>query len=68
MKLLIGGLVLLALGILMLAAPDLFYQITESWKNNSSAEPSDLYKLNLRIGGIVFLLVGIAGIITYFVI
>ena len=59
MKLLIGGLVLLALGILMLAAPDLFYQITE---------PSDLYKLNLRIGGIVFLLVGIAGIITYFVI
>lgn len=66
MELLLSGLVLLGIGITMLAAPNVIYQITESWKNDSSAGPSDFYKLNVRIGGVVFLLVGAAGIAAFF--
>lgn len=67
MELLLGGLVLLAIGVLMFTAPQIVYQITQSWKNASSNEPSDFYRRYTRIGGIIFFLVGLTGIITYFV-
>ncbi len=67
MQLLLGGIALLVIGILMLIAPDEIYEITESWKNISAGSPSNLYKLNIRIGGIMFSIVGLAGIIVYFI-
>lgn len=67
MQLLLGGIALLVIGILMLIAPDEIYEITESWKNSSAGSPSNLYKLNIRIGGIMFSIVGLAGIIVYFI-
>lgn len=67
MKLLLCGIILLIIGIVMLVLPDVFYQITESWKNDSSAEPSDFYKLHTRIGGILVSLVGVAGIIAHII-
>ena len=58
----LGSIFLLIVGVLMLCFPDVVYCITESWKSNASSEPSGLYKIHIRIGGIACSLVGIAGI------
>ena len=63
----LGSIFLLIVGVLMLCFPDVVYSITESWKSSSSSEPSGLYKLHIRIGGIACSLVGIAGLIANFV-
>lgn len=44
--------------------PQTFFDITESWKSNAEREPSDLYRISTRLGGILFLLVGVAGMIV----
>ena len=64
--LVLGSIFLIIIGILMLGFPDMVYGITESWKSNSSSEPSRMYKLSIRIGGLACSLVGIAGLITNF--
>ena len=63
----IGSIFLLIVGVMMLCFPEAIYSITESWKSNASSEPSGLYKIHIRIGGIACSLVGIAGIIANFV-
>ena len=63
----LGSIFLLIFGVLMLCFPGVVYSITESWKSNASSEPSGLYKIHICIGGIVCSLVGIAGIITNFI-
>ena len=63
----LGSIFLLIVGVLMLCFPDAVYWITESWKANAPSDPSGLYKIHIRIGGIVFSLVGIAGIIANFI-
>lgn len=50
----------------MLAKPDVWWQITESWKSYDATEPSDFYIKVTRIGGIIFTLVGVVGIATAF--
>ena len=57
------GIILIIIGGMMIINPKLVWEITESWKNDRSAEPSNFYKINVRIGGGVFLLVGLAGVI-----
>ena len=63
----LGSIFLLVAGLLMLCFPAVIYSITESWKTNSSSEPSGMYKIHIRVGGIAFLLVGITGLIIFFV-
>ena len=63
----LGSIFLLIVGVLMLCFPDAVYWITESWKSNAPSEPSGLYKIHIRIGGIACSLVGIAGIIASFI-
>ena len=58
------GIIIAIAGAVMLIKPQAIYQLTESWKSNTAGEPSDLYILNTRIGGAIFLLVGIAGAIV----
>ncbi|WP_369016292.1 DUF6199 family natural product biosynthesis protein [Paenibacillus sp. GbtcB18] len=53
--------VLIAVGLLMLLAPGAVWAVKESWKSNDGTEPSDLYLFSTRIGGGIFLLIGIAG-------
>ena len=60
----LGSIFLLIVGVLMLCFPDVVYSITESWKSNASSEPSGMYRLHIRIGGIACTLVGIASIIV----
>ena len=52
------GIVVAIVGSFMLANPRGFYEVTQSWKTNGG-EPSDAYLLHTRIGGAVFLLVGV---------
>ena len=61
------GIIFLIIGFVMLRFPELIYEITESWKSYSSGEPSDLYRLSTRVGGIAFIVVGIACIIVAFI-
>lgn len=60
----IVGIVLIVVGVLMLVRPDVVWSITESWKSNDATEPSKLYKLSIRFGGIVCTLVGIGLVIA----
>lgn len=62
--LILGSIFLLIVGVRMFCFPDVVYSITESWKSNASNEPSGLYKLHIRIGGVACSLVGIAGLIV----
>ena len=54
------GLIILAAGLMMIFAPEKFYDFTQGWKNDSDTEPSSEFLLSTRFGGIVFALVGIA--------
>lgn len=63
----LGGIFLLVVGVLMLCFPDAVYRMTESWKSNTSGEPSGFYKIHIRIGGIACSFVGLAGIIANFI-
>ena len=65
--LLIGSIVMLVIGICMLLRPDVIYQLTESWKSNAADEPSRLYIISTRFGGVMFLLVGLLGTVTFFI-
>ncbi|MDT9721643.1 hypothetical protein QVE09_22325 [Paenibacillus sp. ClWae2A] len=50
-------------GLLMLSAPSILWMITEKWKSSDTSEPSALYKLSVRVGGVACL--GIAVYATY---
>ena len=54
---------LMGLGALYFLRPDLVWKYKERWKSYSADEPSDFYKLNTKIGGAVFFLVGLAGLL-----
>jgi hypothetical protein len=41
------------------------WTITESWKSNDAAKPSDLYLWSTRFGGVMLTLVGLAGVYVY---
>lgn len=63
---LIWGIILVLLGLVMVIAPGVFYDITEGWKNNGQGEPSKLFVISTRIGGSVCCLVGLFGIVISF--
>ena len=64
---LIAGVLLAALGITMLVNPRFFFELTESWKYDGGAEPSNLFLFSTRFGGVMCTLAGICGIIVQFI-
>lgn len=58
------GIILTVVGILMLVRPTLVWSITESWKSSDATEPSNLYKLSIRFGGIMCTLAGVCLVIA----
>ncbi len=54
---------LIIAGVLMAAAPDLVYDLTQRWKNGKETEPSDVYRIMTRIHGGLFVVVGMILII-----
>lgn len=61
------AIVLFLLGLLMFFRPTVIWNITESWKSNDATEPSDMYILSTRFGGIMCTLAGAGGIIAAFI-
>lgn len=54
-----GGMIILALGMVMFLKPHIVWRLTEEWKSYGADEPSDLYLKSTKIGGILFALVGV---------
>ncbi len=54
-----GGMIILALGMVMFLKPHIVWRLTEEWKSYGADEPSDLYLKSTKMGGILFALVGV---------
>ena len=63
----LGSIFVLLTGVVMLFFPQFIYEVAESWKSYSAGKPSRLYIISTRFGGVCCLLVGIAGIISVFI-
>jgi hypothetical protein len=59
------GALLVIVGLVMLVRPALIWSIGEQWKSSDATEPSALYILSTRFGGVMCLLVGIGVIAAY---
>ena len=59
----LGGLFLIAIGLVMFFKPKWVWTLTEQWKSDWADEPSDLYVLSTKFGGVLFMLAGIAVIV-----
>lgn len=59
----LGGLFLIAIGLVMFFKPKWVWKLTEQWKSDWADEPSDLYVLSTKIGGVLFMLGGVAVIV-----
>lgn len=59
-------LLLTVFGIALIWKPEVFYELTESWKHDGGGEPSKSYLLSTRFGGVMCMLVGIGGMIYAF--
>lgn len=60
----IRAFILLLLGPVMFFKTDWFWRLTESWKSEKVSGPSELYDINIKFGGIMCFLVGLAGVVT----
>lgn len=54
-----GGIVIFTLGMFVFLKPDLVWKLTEEWKSYRADEPSELYLKVTKIGGILFMLLGV---------
>ncbi len=61
------GIVFFLIGLLMTSSPQIFYDLTESWKSYTPGEPTSLFCISTRIGGAALIIVGIASIVLKFI-
>lgn len=54
-----AGIFLIITGFVMLIKPNVMWKIAESWKTKTNAEPTDLYMIIIRIGGLILAVGGI---------
>lgn len=64
---LLSGAAFSLLGLFLFIKPDLVWMLTERWKSCAADEPSDLYRKSTQLGGILFILLGLAMIVLPFV-
>lgn len=64
---LLSGAAFSLLGLFLFIKPDLVWMLTERWKSYAADEPSDLYRKGTQLGGILFILLGLAMIVLPFV-
>ncbi|WP_078548800.1 DUF6199 family natural product biosynthesis protein [Litchfieldia alkalitelluris] len=60
------GIILFIIGLTMIIKPSFIWLIAESWKSEDATEPSGLYLMSTRFGGIMCSLVGISSIVITF--
>lgn len=65
LELLLMGILCIAFGGFLFFKPDLIWKLTEQWKSNYADEPSSLYKVSTKLGGICFLTLGIIAILFF---
>ena len=58
------SLVFIIIGLMMIISHKTIHEIIESWKNSALGEPSKLFEMSTRFGGVM--LVGIAAIVAEF--
>ena len=63
----ICGAIFLLLGIFLFLKPGLVFKLTEQWKSYSAEEPSDLYLISTKFGGVLLFLLGISMIVLPFI-
>jgi len=61
------SLLLIIVGLLMAIRPSMIWAVTERWKSHDATEPSGLYVVSTRIGGVLFILAGIGGVLGYWI-
>ena len=61
------SLLLIPVGGLMLFFPKAWFELTEHWKSYSLSEPTKLYRVSCRIGGVCMLAAGLFGTVMFFV-
>lgn len=61
-----AGIVFLALGAFLFFRPDLVWKLTEQWKSYRADEPSELYVISTKVGGVAFALCGVAAVVPPF--
>ena len=54
-----GGILIFALGMFVFLKPDLVWKLTEEWKSYRADEPSELYLKVTKIGGVLFMRLGV---------
>ena len=59
----LSGIAFVALGALLFFKPEWVYELTESWKSYTMGDPSDLYLLLTKFGGVLAALAGVLIII-----
>lgn len=64
---LLSGAAFSLLGLFLFIKPELVWMLTERWKSYAADEPSDLYRKSTQLGGILFILLGLAMIVLPFV-
>jgi len=60
---LVGGFFLFVMGGIMLIKPTLMWKIAESWKTKTNAEPTESFKILIRIGGLILVVGSIFAIL-----
>jgi len=60
------GIVFICIGFIMLIKPQIVFHITEDWKSDNNNEPSNLYIISTRFGGVMVLIVGLLAIVIQF--
>ena len=58
------GILFLIFGVLIFLKPDWVWKLTEQWKSYCADEPSDFYIKTTKMGGIIYILLGIAMMIV----
>lgn len=63
----LAGILLLVVGLIMTISPETWFDLTQSWKSYSAADPSKLFIISTRVGGAFMLVAGIAAFIVQFI-
>lgn len=63
----ICGIIFILIGVLAFVRPDFIWEVTEKWKSSYADEPSDLYRFNTKLGGVILAVLGAAAVILSFI-
>ena len=53
------SLLIIAIGVFLFFKPEVYWKIAERWKSYRADEPSELYRICTKCGGVAFMLAGV---------